>query len=139
MGFTRKIIGQGACAALSLCAAPAMAAPGEPLVVTKMTDPDPDFVPPPADHSAADRSAARADEDAKLEQAMQDVGRVVGQAAMIEQQRPHRACQAAESPGRCSSRRESGTGPRATGRAERRFADKQQPGVSVAIRSLQQC
>jgi hypothetical protein len=31
--------------------------------------------------------------------------------------------QAAESPGYCSSRRESGTGPRATGRAERRLAE----------------
>lgn len=41
--------------------------------------------------------------------------------ATIEQQRPHRDSQAAESPGRCSSRRESGTGPRATGRAERRW------------------
>ena len=107
MGFTRKIIGQGACAALSLCAAHAIAAPGEPLVVTKMTDPDPGFVPLPADHSAADRSAARADEDAKLEQAMQDVGRVVGQAAMIEQQQIESRCR---------------TGLAADATAEQRFA-----------------
>jgi hypothetical protein len=92
MGFTRKIIQQGVGAALSLCAAHATAAPGEPLVVTKMTDPDPGFIPPPADRSGADRLAAKADEDAKLEQAMQDVGRVVGQAAMIEQQQIESRC-----------------------------------------------
>lgn len=92
MGFRRNIIGQAVCAALSLCAAPAIAAPGEPLVVTKMTDPDPGFVPPPADYSAADRAAAKADEDAKLEQAMQDVGRVVGQAVMIEHQQTESRC-----------------------------------------------
>jgi hypothetical protein len=92
MGSRRKIIGQAVFAGLSLCAAHALAAPREPLVVTKMTDPDPGFFPPPADRSAADRSAAKADEDARLEQAMQDVGRVVGQAAMIEQQQIESRC-----------------------------------------------
>lgn len=53
---------------------------------------------------------------------------------MIEQRRPHQNRRTAESPGRCSSRRESVMGPRATGRAERRLAHKQQPGVSVATR-----
>jgi hypothetical protein len=92
MGFRRKIIGQAVCAGLSLCAAHALAAPREPLVVIKMTDPDPGFVAAPADHAAADRWAARADEDAKLEQAMQDVGRVVGQAAMVQQQQVESRC-----------------------------------------------
>lgn len=95
MGFGRKIIGTVVCAALSLYASQAIAAPREPLVVTKMTDPDPSFVPPPADHSAADRAAAKADEDAKLQQAMQDVGRVVGQAAMIQQQQIQSRCSTA--------------------------------------------
>jgi hypothetical protein len=92
MAFRRKIIGQAVCAALSLCAVHAIAAPREPLVVTKMSDPDPGFVPAPADHAAADRWAARADEDAKLEQAMEDVGRLVGQAAMVQQQQVESRC-----------------------------------------------
>jgi hypothetical protein len=52
-----------------------------------------------------------------------------------EQQRPSRERQAAESPGRCGSRRESGNRPRATGRAERRSPSKEQSGVSPGTRS----
>ena len=59
-------------------------------------------------------------------------------APSIEHQRPYRDRQAAESPRRCSSKHESGKGSRATGRAERRLADEQQPGVSAAARSLGQ-
>jgi hypothetical protein len=77
---------------LSLFTAGVAAAPREPLVVTKMTDPDPGFVPPPVDASAADRTAAKADQDAKFEQAMQDVGRAIGQAVVIEHQQMQSRC-----------------------------------------------
>ena len=95
MGFKPNIICGALSAALSLGTSQAIAAPHEPLVVTKMTDPDPGFVPPPVDHSAADRAAIKADDDANLEQAMQDIGRVVGQAAMIEQQQIQSRCSTA--------------------------------------------
>jgi hypothetical protein len=53
-------------------------------------------------------------------------------------QRSHHDRQAAGSARRCSSRREPEAGPCATGRAQRRLAAKQQPGVSAAGRSKEQ-
>lgn len=75
---------------MSLCVAPA-AAQWEPLVVSKMTDPDPHFIPLPPEQSVAQQSAAR-DEQAKLDEAMQDFGRAIGQAGMIQQQQLDARC-----------------------------------------------
>lgn len=69
---------------------PALAGPAEPLVVERLSDPDPYYVPPRAER----RSAEIADRDATsaLDQAMQDFGRAIGQAAMLERQALQSRC-----------------------------------------------
>ncbi len=52
MGFGGKSIWAGCCLGLSLAALPALAAPREPLIVTRLSDPDPAFVPVPAFETA---------------------------------------------------------------------------------------
>ena len=69
-----------------LCTAqPAVSAP-EPLVVTPMADPDPNFVPPPPEKHEA-RAWQSSDEHTTLDQAMESLGRVAGQVAQIAEQR----------------------------------------------------
>ena len=49
MGYERKIVQRVLGLALLVTALPAAAASKEPLVVTTLPDPDPNFVPPPVD------------------------------------------------------------------------------------------
>jgi hypothetical protein len=90
MGFERKI----SCLCLiiaSLGANPAVAAPAtEPLIVTRLADPDPNYVPPPAERHAA--RMGRQDESPTLDSAMQDFGRAIGQAAILQQQAIEARC-----------------------------------------------
>lgn len=58
--------------------------------------------------------------------------------AQDEYRRCHGRREDGESAGHCSSRRDSGAGPRATRQDERRSTDKQQPGVSAVARSKQE-
>lgn len=72
-----------AMAALS-AAQPAVAAPaGEPLVVTQLRDPDPNYVTPKAEPKAARRPHRKADDNPTLDQAFENLGRVTGQLAKV--------------------------------------------------------
>jgi hypothetical protein len=66
----------------------AVAAEPEPLVVTHMADPDPNYVPPPPEpKQKAQRSRRNSDENPTLDEAMENLGRVAGQLAHIEEQK----------------------------------------------------
>ena len=73
--------------ALNFAAMPALAHPAEPLVETRLTDPDPEFVPAPAEKMRSARLKRRSDENPTLDQAFENLGRVAGQAAQVMQQR----------------------------------------------------
>lgn len=93
MGFERNIARAVFSAAVLVLAASAAAAPREPLVVTKLADPDPNYIPlAESKHAKAD--AAQADANSRIEDAMQTFGRAIGQAAMVEQQQIEARCSA---------------------------------------------
>lgn len=86
MVFKRNF-GQAILAGALLLASPTvLSAAPEPLVVTRMADPDPNFV------SSSDASSGKVaagepiGEDAKIDAAMQSFGRAIGEAAIVEQQ-----------------------------------------------------
>ena len=86
--MTRKqIFGALLPASLLLSAAQPAAAGPDPLVVTQMPDPDPGFVPPPPERKAKHAARKQDDDNPTLEQAFENLGRVAGQAAQMEQQR----------------------------------------------------
>lgn len=68
----------------------ARAAP-EPLVVTHLHDPDPNYIPPPEPKRGI-RTADGADESASIDQAMEDFGRAIGQAGMVIRQKVEAKC-----------------------------------------------
>jgi len=72
-----------------LMAAPqvASAAPAEPLVVSALSDPDPNFVPPKPEPRKKGRAHSRADEGSSLDKAMENLGMVIGQAAESQRMR----------------------------------------------------
>jgi len=88
MGFARNILGVAAALTLPVGAS-AVAAPPEPLVVTQLPDPDPNYVPPPELKGEA-RSQQEADES--IDQAMEGFGRAVGQAALVIRQKTAARC-----------------------------------------------
>ena len=93
MGVERNIVCAVIAVASIVGAAPAFADPKEPLIVTQMADPDPYYVPPAPDGKHRQASAsADADESVRIEEAMQDFGRAIGQAAMVEQQQIEARC-----------------------------------------------
>ena len=68
--------------------APVLAAPPEPLVISQLSDPDPNYVPPKPEPAKKGRRAHHhADEDSSIDQTMKKLGMVIGQAAQIERQR----------------------------------------------------
>ena len=68
-------------------ASSASAGPTEPgLVVEKLSDPDPGFVPPPPEKHPA-RAENRAAKKSELDEAFENLGRVTGQVAQIAEQR----------------------------------------------------
>jgi hypothetical protein len=94
MRFEQAIARAAICAASAFSAAPAMPAPPEPLVVTRLPDPDPNFVSPPPQGTQQRRNSPGQRQDATLEEAMQDFSRALGQAAMVEQHRLDARCNA---------------------------------------------
>jgi hypothetical protein len=76
-------------ASASLIGAPAVAADREPLIVTRMADPDPDFA---ARGTAVRRHDASIDRDERIDEAMQNLGRIIGEAASIERQQIEARC-----------------------------------------------
>ena len=79
---------------LLLCAVAAQAAPAaEPLVVTRLADPDPNYVPPVEPKSRGKRSRAE-EPQPKLDVAMLAFGRAIGQAALAQRQVMQAQCSA---------------------------------------------
>jgi len=95
MGFERNIVRKGLAFVVVLNALPATAAPPEPLVVTRLSDPDPNYVPPPSERTLARRSA-EADEAATISAAMQEFGQALGQAAMAQQRAVEERCRSTD-------------------------------------------
>lgn len=91
MGFARKFRNVTMCVALLFGGAAALAAPPEPLVVTRLADPDPNYVPSTSERASGKRLRHR---EARpiFDAAMQDFGRAIGQAAMLEQQAIEQRC-----------------------------------------------
>lgn len=92
MGFERNLARIASGAAMLLVAVQAPAAPVEPLVVTRLADPDPDFALREPGSKNASAQAAQTAADDRIEDAMQTFGRAIGQAAMIEQQQIEARC-----------------------------------------------
>ena len=92
MTIERVIVGVLVGPALLVAAPPAMAAPKEPLVVTQMADPDPNFVSIGLEGARGSEAIADAAANSRIEQAMQTFGRAIGQAAMIQQQQIEAKC-----------------------------------------------
>jgi hypothetical protein len=72
----------------------ASAAP-EPVVWTTLGDPDPNFVPPKAESEVKQRRPQKPAQPS-LDQVMEDLGRVVGQAALIQHERTRRIAEEAD-------------------------------------------
>jgi len=91
MGFMRIIA--GAALALAPVGAPAADAVGipapEPLVVTQLADPDPNYRPPLAEGSERN---SRDRKMPALDAAMQDFGRAIGEAALLQQRAIEAKC-----------------------------------------------
>ena len=92
MGFGRNLARGALSAALLLLAAHASATPLEPLVVTRLADPDPNFAVRETGSKNGSAQSAEAAADGRVEDAMQTFGRAIGQAAMIEQQQIEARC-----------------------------------------------
>ena len=98
MGFRRAFAGLALSAALAGGAASVRSSPPEPLVVTKLPDPDPDYTAT----SAAKRGAMGGpdeQEDAPLDPSMQDFGRAIGQATQLQEQAIEARCKAGQPSG----------------------------------------
>ena len=91
MGSRRNTLFVAMGAALLCSASASVAGAGEPLVVTQLPDPDPNYVPPPPEPKSAARKK-EADEDATVDQAMEDFGRAIGQAGAVIRQKAEAAC-----------------------------------------------
>lgn len=72
--------------AIALVAAtPVAASPGGMLVETRLADPDPAYVPPPAERQAT--SKPQKAKDSTLDEAFEGLGRAIGQAAQVMHQK----------------------------------------------------
>jgi hypothetical protein len=90
MGHAREFIGVAFGLALLAGAAGASAAPPEPLLVTRLPDPDPNYVPPLEPKLGGRRDDA--DQNPTIEEAMQDFGRAVGQAGLAIREKVEARC-----------------------------------------------
>lgn len=93
MGYGLDVTRALGAAVLLIIGASAAAEPREPLVVTRLRDPDPNYVAPVARQGEA-RGTSEADADARVEEAMESFGRVIGRAEMIEQKQIDAFCKA---------------------------------------------
>lgn len=91
MGSRQNILCVAVGVALLSSASTSIAAPGEPLVVTQLPDPDPNYVPAPETKGKVVRSSDT-DEDATIDQAMEDFGRAIGQAGIVIRQKAEAKC-----------------------------------------------
>jgi hypothetical protein len=96
MGFVRKIWPGVAGVMLLAGSAPIMAEPPEPLAVIQLADPDPNYVPPPPETRHGRRHSDGDDRNETFDSAMQDFGRALGQAALMQQQVMQQRCKSSE-------------------------------------------
>jgi hypothetical protein len=95
MGYERKIVRASLGLALLVTALPAAAASKEPLVVTTLPDPDPNFVPPPVDKHPLRMAQLESDDaSASIDDAMREFGQAIGQASLAQQQALQERCRA---------------------------------------------
>jgi hypothetical protein len=98
MGFKRKIAAAVA-AALMAGVSPAAAAPSaEPLVITRLPDPEQALVRTAEPTLTVVRTAANVGDQPSFDQAMQSFGRAVDRAIRAEQQAMMAACKASTPP-----------------------------------------
>lgn len=69
----------------TMASAPVAAAPGSILVETKLADPDPGYVAPPPERTIVPKRQKA--KDPTLDEALENLGRVTGEAALIMQRR----------------------------------------------------
>jgi hypothetical protein len=91
-GFEVTRVALGA-AALLIIAAPAAAEPREPLIVTRLPDPDPNYVAS-VEPKGETRGANETDANSRVEEAMESFGRAIGEAELVEQQQIDALCKA---------------------------------------------
>lgn len=92
MGCACGLVNLGLAVALMAGGSGVGAAPPEPLVVTRLPDPDPNYVPPPPESAGAVRRTDDADQNASIDRAMEDFGRAVGQAGLAIRQNLESRC-----------------------------------------------
>lgn len=85
-----SILGLALASFVLSAASAASAQAKEPLIVTRMPDPDPNYVPAPAEKGA--RGRIQSAEPEGLEQVMQNFGRALGQAVAVQQQQMQSRC-----------------------------------------------
>jgi hypothetical protein len=98
MEFERKVGRAAFGLVLLLGAAGARSASHEPLVVTQLADPDPNYVPPRLPKLDETRASDDLDDKPTLDQAMQDFGRAIGQAALLQQRAIDARCRSEAAP-----------------------------------------
>jgi hypothetical protein len=104
MGYVRKL-GWLALGIAFFAGTPAAATPAEPLIVTPLHDPDPDYVPPPSERKLGKRLANDDSQSSAIDAAMQEFGRAIGQAALVQQQSLAARCKSNDSAASSSSDR----------------------------------
>jgi hypothetical protein len=92
MGLERKIGWAAFGLAVLVAAKGATGAPSEPLIVTQLAEPDPNYVPQSEPRLTTTRASGDLDQDRTLDRAMQDFGRAIGQAAQLERQLNESRC-----------------------------------------------
>ena len=96
MGLVRKILLAAAGGALLVSGMPAVAEPPEPLIVTRLADPDPSYVPPPQEKRG--RRQFNSDEQSvELNAAMQDFSQALSLAMQLQQQAMDERCKSTQS------------------------------------------
>jgi hypothetical protein len=93
MRFDRNIVRAAMALMLLLGGSVACAAPPEPLIVTRLPDPDPNYIAPPPDPQGSDRRTDDADDSQSIDQAMQTFGRAMGQATLLVREKAAARCQ----------------------------------------------
>jgi hypothetical protein len=94
MGFRRILAGLALCLSLLLGGAPTAAAgPSAALIVTQLADPDPNYVP--LDESGSKARSQEQQAMPALDAAMQEFGRAIGQATLLQQQAIEQRCRTA--------------------------------------------
>jgi hypothetical protein len=81
---------------LVVLAGPAAAAPGEPLIVTPLGNPDPGLVAAPEPQLMLTKLHSGDDRDSAVEEAIERFGRAIGQASRADQQAIEARCRSSQ-------------------------------------------